>query len=157
MKRTRIYADTSVFGGCFDDEFKLYSNKLFEEVKKGKFALILSATTLRELTEAPRKVRDILAGISKNNLEIIPESDEIDRLRDAYLTAEIVGYASSADAEHIACASVAGVDLIVSWNFKHIVHYEKIKQYHAINLIEGYFPIPIHTPREVINNDEKEI
>ena len=83
--------------------------------------------------------------------------DEIDHLRDAYLEAGIVGITSSADAEHIAAATVAGVDLIVSWNFKHIVHFDKIKQYHAVNIVEGYYPIPIHTPREVASDDDKDI
>lgn len=89
-----------------------------------------------------------------SNLETIIGCDEIVELRDAYLDSEIVGYSSMDDAEHIACASVADVDLIVSWNFKHIVHYDKIKQYHAVNLLKGYRMIPIHTPREVVSNEE---
>jgi hypothetical protein len=77
-------------------------------------------------------------------------SREVDELRDAYLQAGVVGPASLVDAEHIAYASVAEVDLIVSWNFKHIVHFEKIRGYHGVNLAKGYNPIPIHSPREVV-------
>jgi len=157
MKRLRIYADTSVFGGCLDEEFSRESRILFQEIKTGKFTLVLSATTLRELHGAPSKVKDILKDIPISNLEIITESDEIDDLRDAYLSTGIVGLSSADDAEHIACASVADVDIIVSWNFKHIVHYEKIKQYHAVNLLKGYHPIPIHTPREVISDESQNL
>jgi len=153
MKRFRLYADTSVFGGYFDEEFSRDSQRSFQEIKTGKFILVLSATTLRELHGAPEQVKDIITDIPIPNIEIIPESDEIDDLREAYLDAGIVGSSSADDAEHIACASVADVDIIVSWNFKHIVHYEKIKQYQAINLLKGYHPIPIHTPREVVSDE----
>lgn len=153
MKRLRLYADTSVLGGCFDEEFSRESQRLFQEIKTGKFLLVLSATTFRELHGAPEKVKEIVANIPLSNLEIIPESDEIDELREAYLAAGIVGHSSADDAEHIACASVADVDIIVSWNFKHIVHYEKIKQYQAINILKGYHSIPIHTPREVVSDE----
>jgi hypothetical protein len=65
-----------------------------------------------------------------------------------------VGPASFADAEHIACASVAAVDLIVSWNFRHIVHFDKIRGYHAVNLVNGYNAIPIYSPKEVVGHEE---
>ena len=54
------------------------------------------------------------------------------------------------DAEHIASASVADVDVIVSWNFRHLVQLDKLRGYHTVNLIYGYRAIPMHTPREVI-------
>ena len=156
MKPPILYADISFFGGCFDDEFADISLKLLDEIKQDRFILVLSATILRELERAPEEVRNLMTDLKEENLEIIPESDEIDNIRDAYLKAGIVGLSSSADAEHIA-ASVAGVDLIVSWNFKHIVHYDKIKQYHAVNLVEGYYPIPIHTPREVASDESENV
>ena len=105
---------------------------------------------VRELQGAPRAVRELLADLPDDCVETIGLSEEIEHLRDAYLEAGVVGASSAPDAEHIACASVAGVNLIVSWNFKHIVHFEKIRGYHAVNLMEGYTPIPIHCPVEVI-------
>ena len=154
MKRLRLYADTSVFGGCFDDEFATISRTLFDEVSDGRYTLVLSSVTLRELADAPKEVRELLDAMGDENFEVIPQSKEIEYLRDSYLRSGILGSSSAADAEHIAAASVASVDLIVSWNFKHIVHFDKIRQFHAVNLIEGYHPIPIHTPREVVNDAE---
>ena len=122
MKRPRIYADTSVFGGCFDDEFATESKLLFEDIKFGKFILVISTTTLGELERAPDYVQNILAELPPVSVETIDFCDEIAVLRDAYLEAAILGPQSKADAEHIAAASVANVDLVVSWNFKHIVH-----------------------------------
>jgi hypothetical protein len=54
-----------------------------------------------------------------------------------------------ADMLHIAVATVAGVDLLVSWNFKHIVRFDKIRLFNAVNLEQGYNPLSIHSPREV--------
>jgi len=150
MKRFRIYADTSVFGGCFDDEFTEESKSLFADIKAGKFLLVISATTLGELERAPDYVQRVLAELPPENVEIIEFSEEIARLRDAYLEARIVEPEGKADAEHIASASVADADFVVSWNFKHIVHYEKISGYHAVNLMNGYKEIGIYSPKEVV-------
>jgi len=112
--------------------------------------LVVSATTLRELDNAPKHVQELLNRVPSENLEIAEFSDEVNELRDAYLTAGVVGSNSLYDAEHIACATVAKVDLIVSWNFKHIVNYHKIRGYHAVNILNGYQPVSIHCPSEVV-------
>ena len=77
-------------------------------------------------------------------------SQEVARLHDAYIAAGVLGPASRDDAEHVASASVAGADLVVSWNFKHIVHFEKIAGFQAVNMLHGYNPIRIYSPREVV-------
>lgn len=150
MKKLRIYLDTSVFGGYFDDEFSTDSRKLFEEIKCGKFTPVISDTTLTELEPAPDEVRGILEEIVPGNAEFISISEEVLALRDAYLDAGVVGYASTEDAEHVATATVAGVDMVVSWNFSHIVHYDKIAGYNAVNMTHGYRVIQIFSPREVV-------
>lgn len=149
-KTLRIYADTSVIGGCFDAEFKTASLKLFDLIKDGRFILVLSGTTLEELNQAPARVQRVVMGLPEWAVERIFLTREMETLRDAYLSAGVVGEASSYDAEHIACATVADVDVIVSWNFKHIVNFDRIRGYHAVNLFRGYHQIPIHTPAEVI-------
>ncbi len=150
MKKLRIYADTSVFGGCFDDEFSEDSKAFFNDIKAGKFILIVSPTTLRELNNAPDFVQKVLADLPPSSLELLEYSDEIGFLRDEYLKAGVVSNSCKSDAEHVASASIAEVDLIISWNFKHIVHYDKICGYKAVNLLNGYKPINIYSPKEVI-------
>jgi hypothetical protein len=150
MKKLRLYLDTSVFGGCFDDEFIADSTALFEEIILGRFILVISATTLRELQDAPEMIRELVNKIPKNLVDYIGPSDEIDFLRDEYIKSGIVGKNALRDAEHIASATVGKADLIVSWNFKHIVHFEKIRGYHAVNILHGYTAIPIYSPKEVI-------
>ena len=56
------------------------------------------------------------------------------------------------DAAHIALATVFGADLVVSWNFKHIVHFEKIAGYEGVNSLRGYRSPKIYSPREVVKN-----
>jgi len=155
MKQFRVYADTSVFGGCFDDEFAKESKLLFTDIKAGKFVLVVSATTLGELNRAPDYVQKVLIELPLENVEIIEFGDEIARLRDAYLQAKIVAPEAKADAEHIASASVADVDFVVSWNFKHIVHFEKISGYQAVNLMNGYKEIRIYSPKEVVESGQE--
>ncbi len=150
MPPLRLYCDTSVFGGCFDEEFSDASNRIFELVREGKFQLAIYQTTLDELNRAPERVRRVLYNLPLGSVEFIEQSREIDSLCDAYLRAGVVGPSSRSDASHIAAASVARVDMIVSWNFKHIVHFEKIRGYHGVNLLMGYLAIPIFAPPEVI-------
>jgi hypothetical protein len=155
MRRLRIYCDTSVFGGCFDEEYKDESLLFFADIKGGKFVLVISSTVLAELDRAPDRVQKVLSELPEDFVEFIEFSDEIADLRDGYIKAGIVGVSCKADAEHIASASVADVDFVVSWNFKHIVHYDKISGYQAINLMNGYREIKIYSPREVIEHDEE--
>jgi hypothetical protein len=151
MKRPlRVYADTSVFGGCFDEEFKAESLLFFEDVRRGRFLLVVSSVTLDELELAPDYVKQVLADLLRDNVEIVFPASDANDLRDAYLAAEVVGPASRNDAAHIAAATVFNVDLVVSWNFKHIVHFEKIGGYEGVNSLRGYRSPRIFSPREVV-------
>ncbi len=150
MRTLRVYADTSVFGGCFDEEFREESLAFFREVKDGRFILVVSLVTLRELRRSPEQVRQLLRELPSNSVELLEDSPDVEQLRDAYVQAGVVGSASIDDAEHIAAATVAEVDVVVSWNFKHIVHLDKIRGYEAVNLLQGYRTIRVHSPKEVI-------
>ena len=91
-----------------------------------------------------------MTDLPQKQVEIIEFSDRIGQLRDAYVQANILDVAHRADAEHIASASVAEVDFVVSWNFRHIVHYDKIAGFQRINVIKGYNAIAIYSPKEVV-------
>lgn len=149
-KILRVYADTSVFGGCLDSEFEEPSKRFFACVREGLFRLMISETILLELRRAPERVQRVLTTLPLDAVEEIATTDAMAKLRDAYLEAGILGKSSRQDAEHIAWATLAEVDFVVSWNFKHIVHYEKISGFQGVNLICGYKPIRIFSPLEVI-------
>lgn len=149
MKVMRVYADTSIIGGKFDSEFKRASEIFFEQVKNNKFHLIISSLVQEEIVAAPEHVKKFLDEL-KPDATVIEVSEAALKLREAYLKANILSRRSSNDALHVALATVNNCPIIVSWNFKHIVHYEKISLYNTVNIIEGYQQIAIYSPLEVI-------
>ena len=149
----RIYTDTSVVGGCEDDEFRGPSRRLLEEFEGGELILVVSELTLRELETAPDKVRQVLDRVPAAYIEILSLSPEAEELAAAYIDEGAIGARMRADALHIALATVARVDVLVSWNFKHIVNLKRIHAYNAVNLKRGYPLLEIRSPREVPSDD----
>jgi hypothetical protein len=111
--------------------------------------VVIADAVRRELALAPEQVQEVLKGLPADAVERIPLNEEIGRLRDAYVREGVLGRASRNDAEHVASASVAVVDLLISWNFKHIVHFDKITGFEAVNLLHGCRPVRIYSPMEV--------
>lgn len=153
VRKLRVFVDTSVFGGCFDEGFDQASCRFFDEVKTGRFKVVVSERVVMEVGRARAEVKRTLFDLEKD-VESVALTEEIVALRDAYLDADILGTSSLSDAEHIAAATIAEVDLLISWNFKHIVHFDKIRSFNAINLLNGYRPIDIRSPQEVVTYEE---
>lgn len=149
MKKLRIYIDTSVIGGCLDDEFSVESNNLIELIKQEKFILLISEIIINELIDAPQAVKNILLSIPQSVIEVVNITSEILQLRDDYINGGVVRSKSINDATHVAAATVARADAIISWNFKHIVRLDKMKGYNQINLLNGYGILTIISPLEV--------
>ena len=151
MKILRIYIENSVIGGYFDEEFKEHTRKLFEKFKKGIYKPIISSHVIAELENgAPNHVKENLKTI---NYEEYIVNDEMLKLAEKYMEQKIVSENYYSDALHIAVATVLGVDVLVSWNFKHIVNLDRIKLFNSVNLREGYGILEIRSPREVIENE----
>jgi hypothetical protein len=156
LKVQRVYTDTSVIGGCFDPEFETWSNGLFRDFRLGLFVPVVSAVVAAEIEDAPEPVRTAYDELVTLNAEVLLVTDEALDLADAYLARGVLTPKFYDDATHIALATLADVDLLVSWNFRHIVHYDKIRAFNAINLERGYKPIQIYSPREVTHHGEAE-
>lgn len=149
--KPRIYIDTSVIGGCLDDEFSVWSNALFEEFHNGLKVAVVSDLTRQELDEAPESVKEILSSLLDERLENVFLGPEAVALADAYIADEVVGTKHIVDAQHIAIATVERVDVLVSWNFKQIVNLDRVHAFNAVNLRMGYPVLEIRSPREVIH------
>ena len=154
----KVYADTSVIGGCFDDEFKEWSDALFQEFVSGSKLIMLSDLTLQELELARAEVRDKVLEIPEQRRVVITINDEVIQLAETYITEGALTNKSYNDALHIALATLNNSDVLASWNFKHIVNLDRIRLYNSINFRLGYRLIEIRTPREIVklNNDENE-
>ena len=149
--KSRIYIDTSVVGGFFDLEFKEPTKKLFERLEKGEVIFVVSDLLELELSRAPERVRDLLYNYSSNMFERVVLTEEIIKLADTYIEEKVVGKTSLEDCRHIALATVNRVDVLASWNFKHIVNLDKIKGYNSINYRLGYQMLEIRSPQNLIN------
>ena len=149
MRKTRVYVDTSVFGGSEDEEFSEASNRFFDLVRSGRFVVLLSEETLRELENAPAAVHRLWDSLPTEQLEAVHIGQEVANLAQQYVEAGVLGVGSMSDALHVASASVAGADLILSWNFRHIVNFDRIRGFNGVNVLNGYRTMTILSPLEV--------
>jgi len=146
----KTYIDTSVFGGYFDSEFEIPTKLFFTEIEKGFKVPFVSDLTVSELEKAPKNVKELYNKIfDKLNFLIIDK--KIIYLANAYIKEKALTLKSIDDAIHIAAATIHSIDVIVSWNFKHIVNLNRIRIFNTVNLKHGYPVIEIRTPLEVLN------
>jgi hypothetical protein len=152
----RVYIDTSVVGGYFESEFEEATIPFFGMVCDKKIRLLASELLEAELLRAPQKVRDFWDSLPQEQIDYVELTDDVILLSDKYIEEKVVGKTSRADCQHIAFATLNHADVLVSWNFKHIVNLERIRGYNSINIREGYPAIEIRTPRELISYGNKE-
>ncbi len=145
----RIYIDTSVFGGYFDEEFESETRPFFEKILEKRITILASDILELELYRAPDYVRDFFESLPSDLIERIELTDEVRELAEKYILEKVVGKTSRADCQHIALATIHNADVLVSWNFKHIVNLERIRGYNSINFREGYQMTEIRTPKEI--------
>lgn len=150
----RIYTDTSVIGGCLDSEFSEHSNRLFNRFHAGLDTLVISNLTLGELEPAPPEVRALFQTVPVSVLEEVYFDSSAAALALEYHAARVISEAHLVDARHIATASVQRVDILVSWNFKHIVNLDRIRGYNSVNLRFGYPLLEIRSPREILRDED---
>jgi len=154
VKKIRIYVDTSVIGGCFDPEFEKWSNSLFRNFENGIFVPLTSIVVEKEIEYAPLEIQKKFQDFLSLGPEIIPINKEILDIRNSYLKKAILKPKFTNDLLHIAIATYANADVLVSWNFKHIVRFDKILLYNSVNIEMGYKQIQIYSPMEVARNDK---
>jgi len=152
----RLYADTSVIGGCLDPEFRERSISLVGKFEAGEAILVLSDLTLIELKQAPAAVQRVLDRVPDLHRESVTLTEQATALAEQYINAGVVTPSQLVDAQHIAIATLNRVDALVSWNFKHIVNLQRIRGYNSVNLRLGHRLLEIRTPPEVLENGEQE-
>ena len=150
--KPRIYVDTSVIGGCLDDEFREDSTQLFEVFRQGEATMLISNITLDELADASPSVRRAASIVPSEHTELLSSSKKAEELADAYITGGAIGRANLTDALHIAIATLADADVLASWNFRHMVNWRRIRAYNEVNRQNGYPAIDIRTPEEIVHD-----
>lgn len=153
--KQRIYIDTSVVGGYFDEEFKEATFMLFERLENNKVIFVVSDLLDLELINAPQQVKDQLQKFPADKFQRVELTEEAVKLADAYIAAKVVGKTSLEDCRHIALATINKVDVLASWNFKHIVNLDIIRGYNSVNLRLGYSILEIRSPRDLVDYGNK--
>jgi predicted nucleic acid-binding protein len=154
IKRLTLYVDTSVIGGYFDVEFAKETKALFDNLENSKYDIMFSSVTEDELLNAPKQVKEFLETLPLNLKRKVELTEEAVLLADTYIADNVVGRTSREDCFHIALATINKADILVSWNFKHIVNIFRIRGYNAVNLRLGYSQIDIRSPKDIINYGE---
>jgi predicted nucleic acid-binding protein len=150
----RIYLDTSVFGGYFEPEFELWTKVLFNRIAKGDFIILVSRLTDIELEYAPKEVRELAVSLPASHVEWLDITTESIQLADKYIVEKVVGRTSHSDCIHIAIATLHYADVLVSWNFKHIVNHIRIRGYNSVNFKYGHKILDIRSPREILEYED---
>lgn len=143
--------DASVYGGVFDEEFEEHTLQLFEQIKLGQVICVYSELVETELLDAPDRVKTYFKDLPKENLEKVDINDDILTLASKYIEEKVVGETSFDDCIHIATSTFHRVDILVSWNYKHIVNVYRIRGYNSINIRMNYPWLEIRSPKEIID------
>ena len=150
MRRQRIYIDTSIVGGFFDDEFEKETKLLFKRLEDKEVIFVVSTILGKELYDAPEHVKTLLQKYDKSCFEEVVMTTEAEQLANRYIAEKVIGKTSFEDCCHIALATIHKVDVLASWNFKHIVNLDRIKGYNGVNLKMGYSTIEIRNPKDLV-------
>ncbi len=145
-----------MIGGCFDSEFKLWSEALVEDFRDGRYTAVMSDVTATEVAPAPEFVKSLHQALLGLPVELVRVDEDAVSLVQRYIERSVLGQRFLNDMLHIALATIAEVDVLVSWNFRHIVRLDKIRLFNAVNLEQGYKPLTIYLPREEIIHEKEE-
>ena len=124
---------------------------MFERLENNEIIFVVSDLLDIELINAPTQVREHLLKYSADKFERIELTEDAIKLADKYVSEKVVGRTSLEDCRHIALATIHKVDVLASWNFKHIVNLDRIKGYNSVNMRLGYSIIEIRSPQDLVN------
>lgn len=161
MKKLKIYLDTSVISFLFADdvpEFKKITENFFKNyVKKGSYLVYISDVVIREIekTSDETKKTNLLQTVRKYSLQILTFNEEADKLANIYIKEKVIPPQKIEDAQHIAISTCNQMDILLSWNFKHLANIQKQINVKIVNEKEGYFyPLTLTNPMEVIYEND---
>lgn len=140
----RVYVDTSVFQGCESKMFRATSLRLFERFRDGDISLVLSALVARELDSASEAVRAVLGPLPPEHVEFLEPSADTEALADRYIDAGAVDTEMRPVAQHVAFATLARVDVLASWDYKHLLNFRRSRKWNVVNRELGHPHLPIH-------------
>jgi predicted nucleic acid-binding protein len=153
VKKLRVYVDSSAIGGAFNKRTAQETRPFWDAVQRGEIIVILSDVLEKELQKAPARARDFVHTLPESQVERVVSTDESDSLATQYIAENVVGESSFDDCAHVALATIAHADVLVSWNLKHLANIDRKRGYNSVNMKLGYPQIEILTPNMVIYDE----
>jgi len=158
MQKFNVYIETSVWSFVFAEDapdYRADTLKFFDLCKKREFEPYISNVVLNEIQHAKTPLRKRLEEVIRDVKPVLlTASPEADSLSDAFLRAHVIPTSMPEDARHVAVAIVHGIDVLVSWNFRHIVNIRREERFNAVAVLEGYHHrLRIVSPKELIYGD----
>jgi hypothetical protein len=138
-------------GGFFDKVFETETKLLFQRLENKEVIFVISSVLDDELKNAPQHVQNLLKNYDDDCFERVNLTTEAENLAECYIAENVVGRTCLDDCRHIAIATLNNVNVLASWNFKHIVNLNRIRGYNSVNMKNGYPTIEIRNPKELIN------
>lgn len=154
MHAPALYLDTSVIGGYFDAEFMADTRALWRLMEAGRFRFVSSVLVEQEVARAPEPVR-LLMRKTFAVANVLPMTTEVVELSGHYLANKVVPVDFTDDARHVALCSIARLDFLVSWNFRHLANVRRESGFNAVNILQGYRPVRIVAPTFLIHGQEE--
>ena len=155
MRKLKIYLDTSVISHLDAPDrpdWMADTLKLWEAIKADEYEAFISPIDVQELEKCYEPKRSVLAKhLQAIEYTLLDETDEVLELATLYLDAGILQKKSFDDCQHIAYACVYNCDMVVSWNFKHMVNIKTISGVKSVNALAGYRGMPIYSPTMLVS------
>jgi len=158
MRKLKLYLDTSTMSHLFADDAidKMDdTNRFWTDVIDGKYDIFISPSVLGEIEKCTEQKRvQLYQKLNEITFQILEKTNEVSSLAKEYITKGVLSEKSYDDCMHIAFAVVYDCDVIVSWNFRHLVNFKTINKVKVVNAINNYREISIVTPTMLLEEVE---
>jgi predicted nucleic acid-binding protein len=159
MQKFNVYIETSVWSFAFAEDVPDYQAdtlEFFKLCRERTFEPYVSTAVLNEIQFADAPLRKRFEELIRSVKPILlPWLPEVDILSEAFVREKVVPPSKPEDARHVAIAMVHSLDVLASWNFRHIVNIRREERFNAVALLEGYHHrLRIVSPKELIYYDE---
>jgi predicted nucleic acid-binding protein len=156
MRKLSVYVETSVWSQAFAEdapEMRRATEQFLAEARRGEYDLFISAVVLQEIGRADEQLaRQLRKLVDECAPVVLSFDDDLDRLAQAFLEHSVVPPSKIEDAQHVAAAVANELDVLVSWNYRHLVNVRRREEFHQVSVMNGYYkPLQIVTPPEVTN------
>ena len=156
MEKLKLYLDSTIFGFAANDqtgERYINAKLLLEQVDQGIFEGYISDIVLREIENAPSWIKQKLKAEIIKNLLVLKEGKETDATAEEIIKRRIIPASYYGDALHVAMAVHGGLDVLVSYNYRHLVRIDVAIKIEKFTNERGFKRLRLSSPEEVIIYD----